>query len=99
VLNLDPQHEIRWLDLCTAPGVPATRIRLDQRVPSPDITVAGTAASPGELLADVIAARMLALASAYPQESPERLAPAWVSAVTASPRHRLLTCRNDGRAC
>jgi len=76
VLNLDPQHEIRWLDLGTAPGEPATRIRLDQRVPSPDITVTGTAASPGELLADVIAARMLALASAYPQESPEQLAAA-----------------------
>ena len=55
-LRPDPQHEIRWLDLRTAPGEPATRIHLDPQVPAPDITVTNTAASPGELLADVIAA-------------------------------------------
>ena len=72
----EPQHEIRWLDLRTAPGEPATRINLDQRVPSPDITVTKTPASPGELLVDVIAARVLALASTLPQETPEQLAAA-----------------------
>jgi hypothetical protein len=75
-LRPDPQHEIGWLDLRTAPGEPATRINLDPRPPAPDITVTGTAASPGELLADVIAARVLALASTFPQETPGELAAA-----------------------
>jgi hypothetical protein len=75
-LRPDPQHEIGWLDLRTATGEPATRIHLDPQVPAPDITVTKTAASPGELLADVIAARVLALASTLPQETPEQLAAA-----------------------
>ncbi len=75
-LRPDPQHEIRWLDLRTAPGEPATRIHLDPQVPAPDITVTNTAASPGGLLTDVIAARVLALASTLPQETPEQLAAA-----------------------
>ncbi len=75
-LRPDPQHEIRWLDLRTAPGEPATRISLDERVLSPDITVTKAAARPGELLADVIAARVLALASTLPQETPGQLAAA-----------------------
>ena len=75
-LRPDPQHEIRWLDLRTAPGEPATRIHLDPQVPAPDITVTNAAASPGELLADVIAARILALASTLPQETPGQLAAA-----------------------
>jgi hypothetical protein len=72
-LSPDPQHEIRWLDLRTAPGAPATRIGLEQPA-APDITVTERVASPGELLADVIAARVLALASQFPQETPEQLA-------------------------
>jgi hypothetical protein len=75
-LRPDPQHEIRWLDLRPAPGEPATRIHLDTQDPAPDITVTKTAASPGELLADVIAARVLALASTLPQETPGQLAAA-----------------------
>ena len=75
-LRPDPQHEIGWLDLRTAPGEPATRIHLDPQVPAPDITVTNTAASPGELLADVIAARVLAAASTLPQETPEQVAAA-----------------------
>jgi hypothetical protein len=75
-LRPDPQHEIRWLDLRTAPGEPATRIHLDPQVPAPDITVTNTAASPGELLTDVIAARILTLASTLPQETPGQLAAA-----------------------
>ncbi len=75
-LRPDPQHEIGWLDLRTAPGEPATRINLDPQIPAPDITVTKTAASPGELLADVIAARVLALAATLPQETPAQLAAA-----------------------
>ena len=44
-LRPDPQHEIGWLDLRTAPGEPATRIHLDPRdpqIPAPDITVTRT---------------------------------------------------------
>jgi hypothetical protein len=74
-LHPDPQHEIRWLDLRTAPGEPATRIRLDRQVPA-DITVTNTAGSPGELLTDVIAARILTLASTLRQETPGQLAAA-----------------------
>jgi len=75
-LQPDPQHEIGWLDLRTAPGGPATRINLDARLPAPDITVTRTAASRGDLLADMIAARVLALASTFPQETPTQLAAA-----------------------
>ena len=75
-LRPDPRHQIRWLDLRTAPGEPATRINLDPQIPVPDITVTKTAASPGELLVDVIAARVLALASTLPQETPGQLAAA-----------------------
>lgn len=75
-LRPDPQHEIRWLDLRTAPGEPATRINLEPQVPAPDITVTNTVASPGELLADVIAARALALASTLPHQTPAQLAAA-----------------------
>ena len=75
-LRPDPQHEIGWLDLRTAPGEPATRIHLDPQVPAPDITVTNTAASPGELPVDVVAARVLAAASTLPQETPEQVAAA-----------------------
>ena len=75
-LRPDPRHEIRWLELRTAPGEPVTRIDLDPQVPAPDITVTNQAAGPGELLADVIAARVLALASTLPQETPGQLAAA-----------------------
>jgi hypothetical protein len=70
VLDLDPNPppEIRWLDLSTTPGEPATRIDLNPQrarpTPAPEITVTPTAVSPGELLLTDIAAGFLALASA-----------------------------------
>jgi len=76
-LRPDPQHEIGWLDLRTAPGEPATRIRLDPRdpqIPAPEVTVTRTAHSPGELLLDVIAARILTSAGSVPQDNPGQLA-------------------------
>ena len=78
-LRPDPPHEIGWLDLRTAPGEPATRIRLDPRdpqLPAPQITVTREAHSPGELLLDVIAARILTSAGAVPQDNPGPLASA-----------------------
>jgi len=58
-LSPDPPHQIRWLDLITAPGEPATRIDLDPPSPAPQVTVTRNATSPGELMLDVIAARIL----------------------------------------
>ena len=82
-LRPDPPHEIGWLDLRTAPGEPATRIRLDPRDPqilAPEVTVTRTAHSSGELLLDVIAARILTSTGAVPQESPGPLASAGLRA-------------------
>ena len=67
VLRPDPPHQIRWLDLVTAPGEPATRIDLDPQIPVPDVAVTRNARSPGELLLDVIAARILCSGAAVPQ--------------------------------
>ena len=71
VLRPDPPHQIRWLDLITAPGEPATRIDLDPQIPAPDVTVTRNAHSPGELLLDVIAARILCSGAAFPQDDLE----------------------------
>jgi hypothetical protein len=82
-LRPDPLHEIGWLDLRTAPGEPATRIRLDPpdlQIPAPQVTVTRTALSPGELLLDVIAARILTSAGAVPQDNPGQLASAGLRA-------------------
>ena len=77
-LRPDPPHEIGWLDLRTAPGEPAARIHLDPRdpqIPAPEVTVIRTAHSPGELLLDVIAARILTSAGgSVPQDNPGQLA-------------------------
>ena len=67
VLRPDPPHHIRWLDLITAPGEPAARIDLDLQLPAPEVTVTRKARSPGELLLDVIAARILC-SGAVPQD-------------------------------
>jgi hypothetical protein len=75
-LQPDPPREIRWLDLSATSADAAIRIDLDPQVPPPDITVARKPRSPGELLVDVIAARLLSLAATYPQDTPERLAAA-----------------------
>jgi len=58
-LRPDPPHQIRWLDVARASGEPATRIDLDPQVPAPEVTVTRNAHSPGELLLDFIAARIL----------------------------------------
>jgi len=82
-LRPDPPHEIGWLDLRTAPGEPATRIRLDPRdpqIPAPEVTVTWTAHSPGELLLDVIAARILTSTGPVPQDNPGSLASAGLRA-------------------
>ena len=71
VLRPDPPHQIRWLDLITAPGEPATRIDLDPQIPAPDVTVTRKAHSPGELLLDVIAARILCSGAAVPRDDLE----------------------------
>ncbi len=78
-LRPDPPQQIRWLDLSTAPGEPAVRIDLDPddgQVPAPDVTVTPQASSPGELLLDIIAARILTVAASFPQDTPEQLAAA-----------------------
>jgi hypothetical protein len=81
VLRPDPPRQIRWLDLITAPGEPATRIDLDPQIPAPDLTVTRTAHNPGELLLDVIAARILCAGSAsFVADEPGRI----VAALLAS---------------
>ena len=66
LLRPDPPRHIRWLDLTTAPGEPATRIDLYPQIPAPDLTVTRNAHDPGELLLDVIAARILCAGAASP---------------------------------
>ena len=69
-LRPDPPHQIRWLDLTTAAGELVTRIDLDPQIPVPDVTVTRNAHSPGELLLDVIAARILTAAARFSQNNP-----------------------------
>ena len=71
LLTPDPPRQIRWLDLITAHGEPATRIDLDPPIPVPDVTVTRNAHSPGELLLDVIAARILCSGPSFPQDELE----------------------------
>jgi hypothetical protein len=74
LLRPDPPRHIRWLDLTTAPGEPATRIDLDPQIPAPDLTVTRNAHNPGELLLDVIAARILcAGAASFVADEPGRI--------------------------
>jgi hypothetical protein len=71
-LRPDPPHQIRWLDLTTAAGEPATRIDLDPQNPAPvpDVTVTRNAHSPGELLLDAIAARILTAVAPLSHHNP-----------------------------
>ena len=64
-LHPDPPHQIRWLDLATADGEPATRIDLDPQnpTPTPRVTVTPITRSLGELLLDAMAARILIAAA------------------------------------
>jgi hypothetical protein len=74
VLRPDPPRQIRWLDLITAAGEPATRIDLDLQIPAPDLTVTRNAHNPGELLLDVVAARILCAGSAsFVADQPGRI--------------------------
>lgn len=76
-LRPHPPQPIRWLDLRVAPGQPTVRIDLDTRdrqIPALGITVTPQAASPGELLLDIIAARILTHAADCPHDIPEQLA-------------------------
>lgn len=75
-LRPDPPHQIRWLDLTTAPGEPATRIDLDPPIPVPDVTVTRHAHTPGELLLDAVAGRILTAAARFSQHNPGRPAAA-----------------------
>jgi hypothetical protein len=69
MLRPDPPHQICWLDLTTAAGEPATRIDLGPQDPAPDVTVTWHAHSPGELLLDAIAARILTAAARFAQNN------------------------------
>ena len=68
----DPPHEIRWLDLTTAAGEPAARIDLGPQNPPPvpDVTATRHAHNPGELLLDVVAARILTALAPILQHNP-----------------------------
>jgi hypothetical protein len=72
LLRPDPRHQIRWLDLTADPGQPATRIVLDppSPAPAPGITATRNPRSPGELLLDVIAARILTAAAPLARGTP-----------------------------
>jgi hypothetical protein len=76
LLRPDPPHQLRWLDLTTAAGEPATRIDLGPQIPAPDVTVTQNAHSPGELLLDAIAARILTAAARFSQNNPGQSAAA-----------------------
>ena len=71
-LRPDPPLPIRWLDLTTAAGEPATRIGLDPQKPAlvPHITVTPIARNLGELLLDAMAARLLTAVALAWQDSP-----------------------------
>ncbi len=69
-LHPGPVHEIRWLDLTVTAGGPAIRIDLAREIPVPDVTVTRHEYSPGELLLDVIAARILTAVAPFTQDRP-----------------------------
>jgi hypothetical protein len=83
-LHPDPPHQIRWLDLTTAVGEPATRIDLGPQNPVPAVTVTRNAPSPGEALLDAIAARILIAVALFSQNNPGQ-------PDAASPRLRALS--------
>jgi hypothetical protein len=72
LLRPDPPHQIRWLDLTAAADEPATRINLDPQHPAPvpEIAASRHTHSPGELLLDVVAARILTAVAPVSQHNP-----------------------------
>ncbi|HLK79478.1 MAG TPA: hypothetical protein VKU77_38245 [Streptosporangiaceae bacterium] len=69
-LRPDPPRRIRWLDLTTAAGERATRVDLGPRDPVPGFTVTQDAHSPGEVLLDALAARILTDTAHFSQNHP-----------------------------
>ena len=65
LLRPAPSHQIRWLDVTGAVEA-GTRINLDRQIPRPEVTVTPGARNPGELLLEVIAARILSLVACGP---------------------------------
>jgi hypothetical protein len=72
LLRPDPSHQIRWLDVTGAVEA-AARIDLGRQIPRPDVTVTPDARRPGELVLEVIAARILSLVAYRPRDNPEPL--------------------------
>jgi hypothetical protein len=76
-LHPDPPPGLRWLDLSTGAGEPATRVDLSgQAYPAdaPEATVSTGGPGPGEHLLNSIAMRLLAATAAYPRQIPLYLA-------------------------
>jgi hypothetical protein len=69
LLRPDPPHQIRSLDVTGAVEA-ATRIDLGRPIPRPDVTVTPGAHSPGELMLEGIAARILSLVAYRPGDNP-----------------------------
>jgi hypothetical protein len=69
LLRPDPSHQVRWLDVTGAVEA-ATRIDLGRQIPRPDVTVTPDAHSPGELVLEVIAARILSVVAYRPRDNP-----------------------------
>ena len=76
-LHPDPPSGLRWLDLSTVAGEPATRVDLSgpaQPADAPEATVSTGGPGPGEHLLNSIAMRLLAATAAYPRQIPLYLA-------------------------
>jgi hypothetical protein len=68
MLDPDPPHDPRWLDLTTTGSEPAVRIDLTRPPDAAPVTVSAATAGPGEHLLHAVAARLLA-AAAVPQDT------------------------------
>ena len=76
-LHPDPPPGLRWLDLGTGAGEPATRVDLSgpaQPADAPGAAVSTGGPGPGEHLLNSIAMRLLAATAAYPRQIPLYLA-------------------------
>jgi len=73
-LHPDPPPGLRWLDLSTGAGEPATRVDLSGPAHPADATVSTGGPGPGEHLLNSIAMRLLAATAACPRQIPLYLA-------------------------